>query len=71
MIVADRTAFKVHRGVFSPDMFSIPPIKGDEALEGCPIVRVSDTASDIRQFLSILYRGRTYVMLLSIMSAFK
>lgn len=68
IVVADDTAFKVHRGVLSlhsevfRDMFSIPPPEDDEALDGCPVVRVSDAASDIRQLLSVMYRGRTYVI---------
>ena len=67
VVVADETAFKVHRGVLSlhsevfRDMFLIPPPEDDEALEGCPIVHVSDSASDIRQLLSVLYKGRTCV----------
>lgn len=77
VVVADRTAFKVHRGVLSlhsevfRDMFSIPPPEVDEALEGCPIVRVSDPASNIRQLLSILYKGRTYVTHPSVLCAWK
>ncbi|KZT66662.1 hypothetical protein DAEQUDRAFT_767876 [Daedalea quercina L-15889] len=65
VIIAEKTAFRVHRSVLSlhsevfRDLFTVPPSASEETLEGCPVVRVSDTADDMRHVLWDLYSGRT------------
>jgi hypothetical protein len=40
-------------------MFSLPqPVEGDEVVEECPVVCLSDTAEDVRYVLEALYNGR-------------
>ncbi|KAJ7796984.1 hypothetical protein B0H14DRAFT_2390194, partial [Mycena olivaceomarginata] len=43
-----------HSSVFA-DMFSIPLPPNEATVEGCPIVRVSDTAKDWELLLGVLY----------------
>ncbi|KAH9835450.1 uncharacterized protein C8Q71DRAFT_710329 [Rhodofomes roseus] len=66
VIVAQNVAFRVHRSVLSlhsevfRDMFTIPPPDDEETIDGCPAVRVSDTADGMRHMLWALYNGRTF-----------
>ncbi|KAH8099850.1 hypothetical protein BXZ70DRAFT_941514 [Cristinia sonorae] len=70
VIVADRTAFKVHRTILSQhslvfaDMFSFPQpaTNPDESYDGCPMVQVSDNATDMAIVLDIFYNGVTYLL---------
>lgn len=63
IIQAEQRQFKIHRGVLIAqssvfgDMFSLPqPLSGEqEAVEGCPVVRVSDSAIDIDIALRALF----------------
>ncbi|KZP02751.1 hypothetical protein FIBSPDRAFT_1055669 [Athelia psychrophila] len=63
VIQAEQTQFKIHRGVLAAQssvfqgMFSLPqPPSGEhEAVEGCPVVHVSDSATDIAIALRALF----------------
>lgn len=57
--------FKVYSGMLSAksevfrDMFSIPqPAGGDDMVDGCHIVHLSDDPEDVRYVLEALYNGR-------------
>lgn len=68
VIQAKETLFKVHKSVLalhSPvfkDMFSIPqpPQEGEIMIEGCPVIRVSDSPVDVTIVLEALCQ-RGYV----------
>jgi hypothetical protein len=60
VVRADKTVFRVYRGmlataspVFS-DMLSFPQPDGAETVEGCPVVVLHDSATDLRHFLGVL-----------------
>lgn len=61
-LAVENTVFKLHRGilcrhseVFS-SMFAFPPPEaGQEAYEGCPVVRLVDALDDFRPLVQILY----------------
>ena len=64
IVVADDTAFKVHRGVLSlhsevfRDMFALatPDFSGySPVVTTCPVVHLSDTANEIETLLGIMY----------------
>ncbi|KAJ7432202.1 hypothetical protein B0H11DRAFT_820802 [Mycena galericulata] len=61
ILQAESTQFRVNRDVLaqqSPvfkDMFSVPQPPNEVAVEGCPIVQVSDTAKDWELLLGVLY----------------
>ncbi|KAI0783930.1 hypothetical protein BC629DRAFT_1518202 [Irpex lacteus] len=65
VLVAEGTGFRVHRGVLSRhsevfrDMFLVPqPAEGEETIEGCPVVRLTeDGAEEVALVLEILYDG--------------
>ncbi|KZP13134.1 hypothetical protein FIBSPDRAFT_798094, partial [Athelia psychrophila] len=82
ILQAGGTQFKVHRSILAEnstvfkDMFSFPqpPSANQELLEGCQIVRLSDTAEEVRCILQAICR-REYVAFgrplpLPILSAF-
>ena len=55
--------FRVYKGLIaraSPvfrDLFSVPPPVDMETVEGCPVVRLPDAPSDLRNFLYIVIDG--------------
>lgn len=62
---APHSSFKVHRGVLAKrstifrDMFGIPQPPGDgEKIDGCSVVRVSETAEELEHFLDAIYESR-------------
>ncbi|KAI1781887.1 hypothetical protein LXA43DRAFT_907382 [Ganoderma leucocontextum] len=69
VIIAQNTAFRFHKSVLSlhspvfRDLFLVPQPSlagGEEAVEtldGCPVVRVSDTSYDFRELLRAIYGG--------------
>ena len=66
VIVAQNTAFRVHKSLLMRhsevfcNLLTIPqPTNpGDaEMIEGYPVVRVTDTSSDFRELLRVLYGG--------------
>lgn len=77
ILAAQGVSFRAHRSVLSrnsevfQDMFAFPqPEKQSENLEGCPVVQLSDNASELSHFLSALYDGRRYVTLLCIIVSY-
>ncbi|KDR70693.1 hypothetical protein GALMADRAFT_254733 [Galerina marginata CBS 339.88] len=64
VIEAEQTQFCVHRTIltghskFFGDMFSVPQPDGEVLVEGCHVVRVSDTAEDWENFLTVIYQGQ-------------
>jgi hypothetical protein len=61
ILQADATQFKVYRGILAnssvvfKDMTALPqPIAGEEMIEGCPVVRLTDTARDWSHVLKAL-----------------
>jgi BTB/POZ domain len=74
VLQAGTTQFRVHRSVLSAnsavfrDMFSVPQAaKGDEVVEGCYVVRLSDSAEDwiyvLRAFYDFRYDIRSPAVL--------
>ncbi|TCD63692.1 hypothetical protein EIP91_005097 [Steccherinum ochraceum] len=67
ILVAEKTAFRVHQSVLErksvvfQDMFGVPQPEEAETLEECPLVHVSDTAEDITHMLSVLYDGDRFL----------
>ena len=68
VIQAGDTQFRAYRGILtvcSPifhDMFSIPqPPTGEDYVEGCPVVHVSDSAEDWKYVLRALCERRRAV----------
>lgn len=72
ILQAEGTQFKVHRGILSmnsdvfKDMLSLPQLSsGEELIDGCPVVHLSDSAADVAFVLQALCQRR-YVVFLSI-----
>ena len=69
VVVAQNTAFRIHKSVVSlhspvfRDLFSIPQPPStadgtdDETVDDCRVVRVSDTSYDVRELLRAIYYG--------------
>ena len=64
VLVTEKTAFRVHTTILAAncevfrDMANIPqPSDGDgsEMYEKCPVIRLGDTATDMKHFLQALY----------------
>ncbi|KAJ7167222.1 hypothetical protein C8R43DRAFT_877584 [Mycena crocata] len=61
IIQAENTLFRVSRDMLathSPvfrDMLSLPPPTADDMIEGCPFVRLPDSAADVTVFLKSLF----------------
>ncbi|KAH9932298.1 uncharacterized protein B0H18DRAFT_987469 [Fomitopsis serialis] len=66
VLVAESIAFCIHRGLLSlhsevfRGMFTMPPPENEETVAGCPVVRVSDAAQEMRYMLWALYNGRAF-----------
>ena len=62
VLEAERTRFKVYRGLLASnssvfkDIFSVPQPPGpfEEAVDGCPLIRLSDSANDVEIVLRAL-----------------
>ncbi|KAJ7686531.1 hypothetical protein B0H17DRAFT_714011 [Mycena rosella] len=61
VLQAQNTQFRVHWGVLSlhssffRDMQDVPQPPEQESVEGCPLIEVSDTVSDLENLLNALY----------------
>lgn len=66
VLIAQSTAFRLHRGVLSThsevfrDMFTVPQPATAELWEGCPVVHLSDLKNDLMHMVKALYFGRQY-----------
>ena len=68
ILKAERTRFKVHQSVLAlnstvfRDMFSLPqpPAAQTEVVQGCPVVHLSDRATEVECVLRAIYQ-REYV----------
>ncbi|GBE89301.1 hypothetical protein SCP_1503090 [Sparassis crispa] len=66
VLIAGDTAFRVHQGVLARhsdifrDLFIVPQPVEQDMLFNCPLVRLSDSPSDLRYLLRLLYDGRRY-----------
>ncbi|KAL1951342.1 hypothetical protein VTO73DRAFT_491 [Trametes versicolor] len=72
VIVAQDTAFRVHRGILArrsemfSGMFAVPQPENEadiEKIDGCPMVRVQDSLHDFKHFLRALYDGMDAYMM--------
>ncbi|KDR83241.1 hypothetical protein GALMADRAFT_113452 [Galerina marginata CBS 339.88] len=65
VLQAQSKQFRVHRSVVARhstvfrDMFSLPQPEGDDLLDGCPIVHVTDASKDWEKLFTILYNPET------------
>ncbi|TCD61649.1 hypothetical protein EIP91_008137 [Steccherinum ochraceum] len=63
VLVAGDTAFRVYRGVLAKrsemfhDLFSLPQPEGGEAMDGCSVLRLQESAADMERFLTVLFDG--------------
>lgn len=54
-------AFKVHRSILAlnctvfSDMFALPQPMDAETIDGCPVVRLSETSDDLGYFFSTMF----------------
>ncbi|KAI1787705.1 hypothetical protein LXA43DRAFT_683603 [Ganoderma leucocontextum] len=68
VVAADKVAFRVHKSLLSlrseifRDLFSLPNVDAAtaEVMDGCPVVRVSDSPEDIRRLFLVLCCGKNY-----------
>jgi BTB/POZ domain len=64
ILQAESTRFRVLRSILSAsssvfrDMFSLPQPENENAVDGCPVVHVSDTADDLHHVLKALFDRR-------------
>ncbi|KAJ7611824.1 hypothetical protein FB45DRAFT_803914 [Roridomyces roridus] len=67
VIQAENSHFRVHRGILaacSPvfqDMLSFPQPPDSELVEGCPIVRLQDSAEEVAVFLKALFKPNYFM----------
>ncbi|KAH8103356.1 hypothetical protein BXZ70DRAFT_1062729 [Cristinia sonorae] len=63
IIVAENLGFRVYCGLLASissvfmDLFSLSQPEGHELVEGCPVVRVTDSEADMKPFLTVIYNG--------------
>lgn len=63
VLISGNVKFKVHRGILTrhsiifEDVLSLPPPVNEETIDGCPIVELHDTPSDIWHLLRAMYDG--------------
>ena len=61
ILEAEERQFRVHRGILAmhstvfKDMFEMPQPSEEPTVEGCPVVKLSDTAADVEHLLSVVY----------------
>jgi hypothetical protein len=67
VLQAELKQFRVHRSILSmnsvifKDMFSLAqPSAEGEVVDGCPVIHLSDSATDLRYVLEAFYNGRNY-----------
>lgn len=62
VLQAGNTQFRIHRGIICAsstvfkEMFGLPQlVPGDEVVEGCPVVHLSDSAVELQHALKAIY----------------
>ncbi|GBE89310.1 hypothetical protein SCP_1503180 [Sparassis crispa] len=69
VLITRNVAFRVHQGVLSRhsdvfrDLFTVPQPAVQERMFDSPVVRLSDSASDLRHLLRVLYDGRRFYLM--------
>ena len=62
IVIAEDTAFRLYRGILSAaspvfkDLFSVPQPADAETMDGCPVVHLADSATDLRHFFRAVAR---------------
>lgn len=62
ILQAEHTQFRLHRSVLSihsrvfRDMFACSQPENGPMIDGCPLVYLSETLEDVKNFVKILYR---------------
>ena len=63
ILQVESSQFRVHKSVLAmhsnifKDLFDVPQPEGELLIEGCPVVHLSDSAQDMENILSLLYKG--------------
>ena len=63
LLCADGSKLYAHKlvlsrvSIFFRDMFTLPQPPDAESLDGCPVVRVSDSVDDLQDMLAALYNS--------------
>lgn len=66
ILVAQGRAFKVYQGLLSRDsevfrgLFVVPQPSSAEAVDGCPIVYLTDSSEQLRHLLRVVFDGKRY-----------
>ncbi|RPD55357.1 hypothetical protein L227DRAFT_309405 [Lentinus tigrinus ALCF2SS1-6] len=64
VVIAENVAFRVHKSILAQhsevfrDILALPSSHTSDLVDGCEVVRVSDTSEDMRHFLLVLCCGR-------------
>ncbi|OBZ69624.1 Molybdenum cofactor sulfurase [Grifola frondosa] len=67
VLIAGNVAFRVYQGLLSEqssvftDLFAIPQPAGAESIDGCPVVRLSDSPEDLRHLLLAIFKNRNFL----------
>jgi hypothetical protein len=70
VLQAEHTQFRLHRSVLSmhspifKDMFACSQPENGPTVDGCPLIHLSDTLEDVKNFVKILYRSIKWVFIL-------
>ena len=62
IVIAEDTAFRLYKGILSAaspvfkDLFSVPQPEDAETMDGCPVVHLADSATDLRHFFRAVAR---------------
>ena len=70
VLQAEHTQFRLHRSVLSMhcpifrDMFACSLPENGPTVDGCPLVNLSETLEDVKNFVKILYRSIRWVFIL-------
>ncbi|KAH9951133.1 hypothetical protein B0H21DRAFT_719718 [Amylocystis lapponica] len=66
VFIAETTAFRVHASIMAAtceifrDMFTMPQPEDIDTYEGCQVVRLHDSAADLKHFLKAIYEFKWY-----------
>ncbi|OBZ74901.1 hypothetical protein A0H81_05169 [Grifola frondosa] len=69
ILIAGDTSFRVYKGLLAQrseifsDLFTVPQPLDAEEIDGCPVVRLSDSPQDLKYFLQIIFNHSTFFQL--------